>query len=281
VHPIGSLGDRLEAQVRNRDRFYVSVSARTKSTGSPVEEPRISRPQIYCQGNQGSIEVVVVVSSGIVVVDGVVVVGSTVVVVVGVVVVVVVDVEVEVVEVDVVGVVVGDVVGMVVGVVVAGVGGAVGPGPGDVVGVVGATVTGGMVVEVVVTGGIVIRGPNPGTVVVVTGPKTRRVVVVVPNRAAGSSAAVVVDIGGAASSPSSKTSAPSTWGAPDEVRSSSQLAPANTAKTRAPTARKTTEPEMRRPMRTLSRNEKRDLAGWSDSARRCAIWRASSSGFDR
>jgi hypothetical protein len=264
VHPIGSQGDRLEAQVRNRDRFYVSVSARTKSTGGPVEEPRISRPQIYCQGNQGSIRVVVVSSRTVVVV------GSNVVVVDGVVVDVVVEVDVEVVDVDVVGVVVGvvvgEVVGMVVGLVVTGGGGAVGPGAGDVVGVVGATVIGGVVVEVV-TGGIVIRDPNPGTVVVVTGPKTRRVVVVDPSRATVSSPKVVVTIGGTADS-SSKTVAPRAWGAPEDARSNSQLAPANTAKTRAPTARKTTEPEMRRPMRTLSRNEKRDLAGWSNSASR-------------
>jgi hypothetical protein len=158
--------------------------------------------------------------------------------------------------------VVGEVVGEVVGDVVGEVVGEVGPGSGDVVGVVG------VVVEVVVTGGIVIRDPSPGKVVVVTGPKTRSVVVVVPESATTPSGTVVVPIGGTEPPSSPVTSAAITWGAAEEVRSSSQLAPANTAKTMAPTARKTTEPEMRRPMRTLSRNEKRDLAGWSDSARR-------------
>jgi hypothetical protein len=166
------------------------------------------------------------------------------------------------------------------GCVVGTEGGEVGvvPGPGVVGGPVSVGVDVVVEVDVVVGGGRVGNPPpEPGTVVA-TGPKTMVVVVVSSSREmAGTPPGLEV------TDPPPDDPAPSlmppanTSGASAGSLPRIQLTPAKTLTTSTPAESKTMVPEMRRPTKTLSRNETRVWAGRS-SARRRAICLARSSG---
>lgn len=218
-------------------------------------------------------QVVVVVGSVVVVVGGVVVVVGNVVVDVGNVVVVVVE---EVVDGVVVGgsglVVVGEVVGTPVGALDE-------VGPSVVV-----VDCGPVVIVVVVEPGRIGSGLDRSGVGVATGPTPIVVVVVVgiPRRISPGWSCATVSTGWARSASAASTAPASTLGGTAEPRETSQLAPTKTPMMSTAAVVRTTDPEMKRPTRTLSRHAKPVLAGpvlpSPDSARRLAMSRARSSG---
>jgi hypothetical protein len=225
--------------------------------------------------------VVVVVGSVVVVMGGVVVVVGNVVVDVGNVVVVVVE---EVVD------------GMVVGgsglVVLGVVGGVVGT-PVGALDEVGPRVVvvdwGPVVIVVVVEPGRIGSGLDRSGAGVATGPTPIGVVVVVgiPGRISPGCSCATVSTGWARSASAASTAPDSTLGGTAEPRETSQLPPTKTPVMSTAAVEMTTDPEMKRPTRTLSRHEKPVLAGpvlagpvlaSPDSARRLAMSRARSSG---